>query len=91
MRIDGLYAGYFEELTPEQMERQLATSLIGPMNVTCAVLPVMRRQRSWHIISISSTAGPVGIEFGTAYAASKFGVGRELGAARERALRGSKR
>jgi NAD(P)-dependent dehydrogenase (short-subunit alcohol dehydrogenase family) len=28
------YAGYFEELTPEQMERQLATSLVGPMNVT---------------------------------------------------------
>ena len=36
------YAGYFEELTPEQMERQLTTSLIGPMNVTRAVLPVMR-------------------------------------------------
>jgi len=33
------YAGYFEELTPEQIERQLATSLIGPMNVTRAVLP----------------------------------------------------
>src|SRR4029450_5969889 len=27
------YAGYFEELTPEQFERQLAVSLIGPMNV----------------------------------------------------------
>ena len=40
------YAGFFEELTPEQMERQLATSLIGPMNVTRAVLPVMRRQGS---------------------------------------------
>src|SRR4051794_31375020 len=40
------YAGYFEELTPEQMERQLATNLIGPMNVTRAVLPVMRKQRS---------------------------------------------
>src|ERR1700676_2945629 len=39
------YAGYFEELTPEQMERQVATSLIGPMNVTRAVLPVMRKQR----------------------------------------------
>src|SRR5258708_2146367 len=39
------YAGYFEELTPEQMEQQLATSLIGPMNVTRAVLPVMREQR----------------------------------------------
>ena len=68
------YAGYFEELTPEQMERQLATSLIGPMNVTRAVLPVMRKQRSGHIISISSTAGLVGFEFGTAYAASKFGL-----------------
>ena len=47
------YAGYFEELTPEQMERQLTTSLIGPMNVTRAVLPVMRKQHSGHIISIS--------------------------------------
>jgi NAD(P)-dependent dehydrogenase (short-subunit alcohol dehydrogenase family) len=68
------YAGYFEELTPEQMDRQLAASLIGPMNVTRAVLPVMRKQRSGHIISISSTAGLVGFEFGTAYAASKFGL-----------------
>ena len=68
------YAGYFEELTPEQMERQLRTSLIGPMNVTRAVLPVMRRQRSGHIITISSSAGLAGFEFGTAYAASKFGL-----------------
>ena len=68
------YAGYFEELTPEQMERQLATSLIGPMNVTRAVLPVMREQRSGRIISISSSAGFAGFEFGTAYAASKFGL-----------------
>lgn len=68
------YAGYFEELTPEQMERQLTTSLLGPMNVTRAVLPVMRRQRAGHIISISSSAGLSGFEFGTAYAASKFGL-----------------
>src|SRR2546425_9418604 len=68
------YAGYFEELTPEQIERQLATSLIGPMNVTRAVLPVMRKQRSGQIISISSAAGLVGFEFCTAYAASKFGL-----------------
>src|SRR2546425_10223095 len=32
------FAGYFEELTPEQIERQLGTLLIGPMNVTRAVL-----------------------------------------------------
>jgi len=67
-------AGYFEELTPEQIERQLATSLIGPMNVTRAVLPVMRQQRSGHIMSISSGAGLVGFEFCSAYAASKFGL-----------------
>jgi NAD(P)-dependent dehydrogenase (short-subunit alcohol dehydrogenase family) len=68
------YAGYFEELTPEQMEKQISVSLLGPMNVTRAVLPVMRKQRSGHIITISSSAGLVGFEFGTAYAASKFGI-----------------
>jgi NAD(P)-dependent dehydrogenase (short-subunit alcohol dehydrogenase family) len=68
------YAGYFEELAPEQMERQLTTSLIGPMNVTRAVLPVMRKQRSGHLVTISSSAGFAGFEYGTAYAASKFGV-----------------
>ena len=68
------YAGFFEELTPEQMERQMTTSLIGPMNVTRAVLPIMRRQRSGHVVTISSSAGFAGFEYGTAYAASKFGV-----------------
>ena len=68
------FAGYFEELTPEQIERQLGTLLIGPMNVTRAVLPVMRKQRSGHIVSISSTAGLVGFAFCSAYAASKFGL-----------------
>jgi NAD(P)-dependent dehydrogenase (short-subunit alcohol dehydrogenase family) len=69
------YAGYFEELTPEQFERQLSVSLIGPMNVTRSVLPVMRKQRAGHIISISSSAGlAAGFEFVSAYAASKFGL-----------------
>jgi NAD(P)-dependent dehydrogenase (short-subunit alcohol dehydrogenase family) len=67
-------AGFFEELTPAQIERQVRTTLIGPMNVSRAVLPVMRRQRSGHVITISSSAGLTGFEFGTAYAASKFGV-----------------
>jgi NAD(P)-dependent dehydrogenase (short-subunit alcohol dehydrogenase family) len=43
-------AGYFEELTPEQVERQLCTSLVGPMNVARAVLPIMRKRRAGHII-----------------------------------------
>ncbi len=67
-------AGFFEELTPDQVERQLSTTLIGPMHVTRAVLPAMRRQRAGHIITISSAAGLVGQEFCTAYAASKFGL-----------------
>jgi NAD(P)-dependent dehydrogenase (short-subunit alcohol dehydrogenase family) len=44
------------------------------MNVARAVLPVMREQRSGHIVSISSGAGLVGFEFCSAYAASKFGL-----------------
>ena len=68
------YGGYFEELTPAQIDDQLATGLIGPMNVTRAVLPVMRRQRSGHILSISSGAGLVGFEFNSAYSAAKFGL-----------------
>jgi NAD(P)-dependent dehydrogenase (short-subunit alcohol dehydrogenase family) len=68
------YAGYFEELTPEQIQQQLATSLIGPMELTRAVLPVMRKQRSGQIISISSTAGLMGFEYCSAYAASKFAM-----------------
>jgi len=56
------------------MERQITTSLLGPMNVTRVVLPLMREQRSGLIVTISSTAGLIGFEFGTAYAASKFGL-----------------
>ena len=68
------YAGYFEELSMEEIELQVSTSLFGPMKVTRAVLPVMRKQRAGHIITISSTAGLVGYTFCSAYAASKFGI-----------------
>jgi NAD(P)-dependent dehydrogenase (short-subunit alcohol dehydrogenase family) len=68
------FGGFFEELAPEQIERQLATNVTGPMNVTRAVLPVMRRQRSGQVISISSTAGLTGFEYCSAYATSKFAV-----------------
>jgi NAD(P)-dependent dehydrogenase (short-subunit alcohol dehydrogenase family) len=68
-------AGFFEELTPEQIERTLAANLVGQMHVTRAVLPVMRAQRAGHVINISSTAGLASAaEFTSAYAASKFGL-----------------
>jgi NAD(P)-dependent dehydrogenase (short-subunit alcohol dehydrogenase family) len=68
------FAGFFEELSPAQFEAQLTTNLLGPLNVTRAVLPVMRKQRAGHVVTISSTAGIVGQEFCSAYAASKFGL-----------------
>ena len=68
------YAGYFEETSDAQVRAQLETNLFGPMNVTRGVLPGMRKQRSGHIITISSQAGIVGGEFIAAYATSKFAV-----------------
>ena len=68
------FAGFFEELSPEQVRNQIETLLFGPMNVTRAVLPVMRRQHSGLVVTISSTAGIAGQMFCTAYAAAKFGI-----------------
>ena len=68
------FAGFFEELSPEQVRNQIETLLFGPMNVTRAVLPVMRKQRSGLVVTISSTAGIAGQMFCTAYAAAKFGI-----------------
>lgn len=68
------YAGFFEEITLEDFRAQIETNLFGPVNVTRAVLPLMRARRSGLIVQISSTAGIVGQEFCSAYAASKFGV-----------------
>jgi NAD(P)-dependent dehydrogenase (short-subunit alcohol dehydrogenase family) len=67
-------AGFFEEITPEDFRAQLETNLFGPLNVTRAILPVMRAQRSGLVVTMSSTASLVGGEFCTAYAASKFAL-----------------
>jgi NAD(P)-dependent dehydrogenase (short-subunit alcohol dehydrogenase family) len=68
------YAGFFEEITPEDFRAQIETTMFGPINVTRAALPVLRAQRSGLLVTISSTAGITGGEFLSAYAASKFGV-----------------
>lgn len=68
------YAGYFEEISDAQFRAQMETNFFGPLNVTRAVLPVMRGQRSGQVITITSTAGLVGMEFCAAYAASKFAL-----------------
>lgn len=68
------YAGFFEEITPEDFRAQIETTMFGPINVTRAALPVLRAQRSGLLVTISSTAGIAGGEFLSAYAVSKFGV-----------------
>jgi NAD(P)-dependent dehydrogenase (short-subunit alcohol dehydrogenase family) len=68
------YAGYFENTSPAQFRAQLETNFFGPLNVTRAILPVMRAQRSGQVITITSAAGLVGQEFCAAYAASKFAL-----------------
>ena len=67
-------AGFFEELTPEAFRAQIETAFFGPVNVVRAALPVLRGQRSGLLLTVSSTAGIVGGEFLSAYAASKFAV-----------------
>jgi NAD(P)-dependent dehydrogenase (short-subunit alcohol dehydrogenase family) len=68
------YAGYFENISPEQFRAQMETNFFGPLNVTRAILPIMRKQRSGQVITITSTAGLIGQEFCAAYAASKFAL-----------------
>ena len=76
--------GNFEELSNKDFERQFATNFWGVLNVMRAALPVMRKQRSGHIINMSSVAGVVGLKHCSAYGASKFAVeGLSLSVAEE--------
>lgn len=67
-------AGFFEEVSPGQFRAQMEVNFFGALNVTRAVLPVMRRQRGGQVVTISSLAGVVAGEFTSAYAASKFAL-----------------
>ncbi|MBV6748863.1 SDR family NAD(P)-dependent oxidoreductase [Pseudomonas chlororaphis] len=66
--------GPFEEIEPEAIERQFATNVLGTFNVTRAVLPVMRAQRSGHVINMSSNGGFKGVAGASMYSASKFAL-----------------
>lgn len=64
---------FFEETVEEQIREVFETNLFGLMRMTRAVLPVMRRQRSGHIMNVSSAAGYSGIG-PSIYHTSKFAV-----------------
>ena len=68
------FLGNFEELSNADIEKQMSTNFFGVVNVMRAALPILRKQRSGHIINISSVAGAVGLKHCSAYSASKFAV-----------------
>jgi NAD(P)-dependent dehydrogenase (short-subunit alcohol dehydrogenase family) len=67
--------GAFEELSDEDLRRQMEVNLFGSLHVTRAALPVLRTQRSGHVIQMSSLSGVAPAVAGeSVYAASKFAV-----------------
>ena len=80
-RIDVLVnnAGYsllgnFEEISVEDLHSLFQANFYGVVNVLKAALPALRKQRSGHIINVSSVAGAVGLKHCSAYSATKFAV-----------------
>ena len=68
-------SGAAEAYTDEQVRSQLETNLYAPIEITRAVMPYMRKQRSGHILQISSIGGRVGNAGISIYQAAKFGLG----------------
>ena len=68
------HIGAIEEATDEELRQQFEVNLFGVINVTRAALPRMRKQRSGHLVQMSSLNGIEGLAGGGYYAASKFAV-----------------
>lgn len=69
------YVAPFEQTSEDDFQAQIDTNFLGVVNVTRAVLPVMRQQRSGHILHISSVGGRCGTAGLSAYQAAKWAVG----------------
>jgi NAD(P)-dependent dehydrogenase (short-subunit alcohol dehydrogenase family) len=67
-------AGFAEDIKLEELRTQFETNFFGPVALTKAVLPTMRKQRSGHIIMISSIGGLTGAITISSYSASKFAL-----------------
>jgi NAD(P)-dependent dehydrogenase (short-subunit alcohol dehydrogenase family) len=80
-RIDALVnnagfssAGFAEDTQLHELRHQMETNFFGAVAMTKAVLPVMRKQRSGHIIQIASISGRAGVPMVSSYVASKFAL-----------------
>jgi len=66
------YMGAIEELEHEQVKANFDTNVFGTLSVIQAALPILRAQRSGHILTVSSIGGIIGFPTGGSYTASKF-------------------
>ena len=66
--------GSLEDTTIAEAKSQLETNFFGALRICRAVLPVMRRQGTGYIVSVSSIGGLIGLPFQSAYSASKFAL-----------------
>ena len=67
-------AGFAEDMTLNELRHQLETNFFGNVAMTKAALPVMRAQKSGHIITVTSVAGRLGQPMLSAYSASKYAL-----------------
>jgi NAD(P)-dependent dehydrogenase (short-subunit alcohol dehydrogenase family) len=67
-------AGFAEDIQLEELRLQFETNFFGAVAMTRAVLPLMRRQRSGHIIQVSSIVGLHGAASASSYSASKHAL-----------------
>jgi NAD(P)-dependent dehydrogenase (short-subunit alcohol dehydrogenase family) len=68
------YTGFFETLSPEQVRAQMEVNFFGTLNVSRAILPIMRAQRKGHVVTVSAMLGIVGAPFVSIFSASKFAL-----------------
>ncbi|HLH12266.1 MAG TPA: oxidoreductase [Methylovirgula sp.] len=66
--------GAFEETPDAELRALMETNFFGAMNVTRAILPIFRAQRSGAVVNISSLGGQLSFAGFSAYSASKFAL-----------------
>src|SRR6201987_5798723 len=66
--------GTIEEVTEDEARREIETNLFGPLWVTKAAIPILREQRSGHILQVSSIGGVLAFPILGLYHASKWGL-----------------
>jgi short-subunit dehydrogenase len=65
---------WIEEMTSSELQQQYQTNVIGPSDLIRQVVPIMKQQRSGHIINFSSYASRIAVPPLTIYASTKYAI-----------------